>query len=164
MPSPVEAALGAWLSAGAQGIGQISIVKQGDVFSLSHRDDAGREDLSVYESAAQAGELAKFDDAGNYRPLKTAPNLKHGWRLELKDLDELRGALDSFYPGRLAALAVWEANRLATTPLRRTLGRQSGMYRVAAKISDAEIDALVGGILPLARRRAGMFADNFVVA
>jgi sirohydrochlorin cobaltochelatase len=144
MPSPVEAALGAWLSAGARGVGQIRITREQDAFVLCHRDDAGRENLSVYESADQAAGLGKFDDAGNYRPLKTAPNLKHGWRLKLKRLEEVQRALDLFYPGRLAALAAWEANRLATTPLRHTLGRQSGMYRVAAKISDGEIDELVG--------------------
>ena len=51
---------------------------------------------------------------------------------------------DLFYPGRLVALVAWEANRLTTTPLRATLDRQSGMYRVAARISDKQIDALVG--------------------
>ena len=81
---------------------------------------------------------------GQYRPLKTAPTLRHGWRLEVADLAELRLALDGFYPGRLTALAAWEAHRLATTPLRETLGRQSGMYRAAAKISDDEVDGLVG--------------------
>jgi sirohydrochlorin cobaltochelatase len=88
--------------------------------------------------------VAKFDDEGNYRALKTAPNLRHGWRLKLVDLDALQEALDLFYPGRLAALAAWEAHRLTTTPLRVTLDRQTGMYRAAAKVSDDEIDALVG--------------------
>ena len=45
-------------------------------------------------------EIAKHDDAGNYRPLKTAPNLRHGWRLELETLEDLRRALDYFYPGQ----------------------------------------------------------------
>ena len=30
--------------------------------------------------------IARFDDSGAYRPLKTAPNLRHGWRLELATL------------------------------------------------------------------------------
>jgi len=88
-------------------------------------------------------EIAKYDDAGNYRPLKTAPNLRRGWRLEVADFTELRRALDHFYPGRLAMFAAWKDNRLISTPLRETLDRQSGMYRVASKISDAQIDDLV---------------------
>src|SRR4030095_16253601 len=59
-------------------------------------------------------------------------------------LDQLRVALDYFYPGRLAVFAAWKSGRLRTTPLRDTLDRQSGMYRVAAKISDEQIDCVVG--------------------
>lgn len=39
---------------------------------------------------------------------------------------------------------MWETGRLETTPLRHTLQRQTGMYRSAAKISDAGVNALVG--------------------
>src|SRR5205807_1856486 len=84
------------------------------------------------------------DDAGNYRPLKTAPNLRHGWRLVLPDVGALRIALDLFYPGRLAAFFAWEQGALTTTRLRETLARQTGMYRASAKISDDEANALVG--------------------
>jgi len=133
-----------WLAAGARGIGQIEIRREDPEFALFHRDDSAREDLEIYRSPDDAAELAKFDDAGNYRPLKTAPNLRHGWRLELADLEALQQALEFFYPGRLAALAAWEAHRLTTTPLRETLDRQTGMYRAAARICDDEIDTLVG--------------------
>ena len=112
-------------------------------FVLSHRDDEAVEELQLFRSAENAIEIAKRDDAGNYRPLKTAPNLRHGWRLELATLEELRRALDYFYPGRLAVLAAWKTGYLKTTALRETLGRQSGMYRVATKISDPQIDDLV---------------------
>ena len=95
--------------------------------------------------AQDALEIAKLDDAGNYRPLKTAPNLRHGWRLEMATLDEVARALDYFYPGRLALFAAWKGEQLKTTALRETLDRQSGMYRVTSKISDAQINDLVGG-------------------
>ena len=126
-------------------IGQIAIQKLDDgVLALSHRDDETRNDLKLFHSPEDAIEIARYDDAGNYRPLKTAPNLQHGWRLELTTLDALRRALDYFYPGRLAVFAAWKSGRLRTTPLRDTLDRQSGMYRVAAKISDEQIDCVVG--------------------
>ena len=140
----IKRVLAEWLTAGACGIGQIEIRQSGGGFTLSHRDDAECEDLKIHRSPNDALELAKFDDNGRYRPLKTAPNLRHGWRLELADLAELQEALDLFYPGRLAALAAWEGNRLTTTPLRATLDRQTGIYRAAAKISDEQIDTLVG--------------------
>jgi len=112
-------------------------------FVLSHRDEEAADQLKLFRNAEDAIEIAKYDDTGNYRPLKTAPNLRHGWRLELDTLEELQRALDYFYPGRLAVFNVWKMGRLQTTPLRETLDRQSGMYRVAAKIFDSQLDDLV---------------------
>jgi len=144
MPDLIERSLEAALTNCCR-VGQMSIRRMnGGGFVLSHRDDGGRDDLQRFQNPEEAAEIARYDDAGNYRPLKTAPNLRHGWRLELVDLTELRRALDYFYPGRLAMFAAWKENRLTTTSLRTTLTRQSGMYRVAAKISDEQINELVG--------------------
>ena len=121
---------------------EISVVDGG--FVLYHRDDVGRNDLTLYE-LDHAFEIAKFDDAGNYRALKTAPNLRHDWKIFVNNAAELEQAIDAIYPGRLALLRALESGELVTTSLRETLSRQSGIYRVAAKISDQQIDDLVGG-------------------
>src|SRR6266481_3191678 len=123
--------------------GQILVRRTGDDFVLCHRDDEAHDHLEIFQDPEDAIEIARYDDAGNYRPLKTAPSLRHGWRLELDTLEAVMRALDYFYPGRLAAFAAWKSDKLRTTPLRETLDRQSGMYRVAAKISDSQIDNLV---------------------
>ena len=126
-------------------VGQILVRKtSAGGFALSHRDEEVADQLKIFRAPEDALEIAKYDDAGNYRPLKTAPSLRHGWRLELETHEDLRHALDYFYPGRLAMFAAWKSHKLQTTPLRETLDRQSGMYRVAAKISDSQIDDLVG--------------------
>jgi sirohydrochlorin cobaltochelatase len=125
-------------------LGQILVQENGHNFVLSHRDDDTRTPSETFQNAEEAIEIAKYDDAGNYRSLKTAPNLRHGWRMELRTQEELKRALDRFYPGRVAILVAWQRSRLRTTSLRETLGRQSGMYRIAANISDAQIDDLVG--------------------
>ena len=140
-----EGALGDWLAAGLRCLGQIAIecCEEGS-FALAHRDESARKDLTAYHRAEDAAELARFDDAGNYRPLKTAPNLRHGWRLILRSLAELRTALDLFYPGRPAAFYAFEKHELLATSFRQTLGRQSGMYRIAAQIDDAAADELIG--------------------
>jgi sirohydrochlorin cobaltochelatase len=123
--------------------GQILVRKIAGDFVLCHRDDDAHDDLEVFQNADDAIEIARYDDAGNYRPLKTAPNLRHGWRMELPTSDELKHAVDHFYPARLAVFVAWQRGQLRTTPVRETLDRQSGMYRVAAKISDDQIDDLV---------------------
>lgn len=121
-------------------IGQIELTKDLRIF---HTDDAGSTDLQLYKGSDAAQEIARYDDAGKYRPLKTAPNLRHGWELRVASIEELRLALDFFYP---AALGLWLAllrNELIRTPLRQTLERQSGMYRITVKLIDAEARDLI---------------------
>jgi sirohydrochlorin cobaltochelatase len=140
-----ERALEGWLGKGLRHIGEIAIDCRTDgTFALTHRDDAAREDLREYDDAEAAMELARFDDDGNYRPLKTAPTLRHGWKLIVGTVGEVRLALDHFYPGRLAAFLAFEKNELRATPLRETLERQSGMYRIAAQTTEDQADDLVG--------------------
>ena len=144
MPESIETTLAAALGDKAA-IGQILIQRiNGNRFALCHREDENRDGLEAFRRPEDAIEIARYDDAGNFRALKTAPNLRRGWRLEVANADELRRALDHFYPARLAMLLAFEQQRLVITPLRETLNRQSGMYRVAAKISDEQIDELVG--------------------
>jgi sirohydrochlorin cobaltochelatase len=124
-------------------IGQLEIVSCDGGFTLCHRDDVGRNDLTHYE-IDDAFEIAKFDEAGNYRPLKTAPNLRRGWKIFARDLLQVEQVIDAIYPGRLAVLHAFKSGQLTTTSLREALDRQSGMYRIARKISDEQIDELVG--------------------
>ena len=128
-------------------IGQIlarSLAEGG--YELRHRDDAAQpdDDLGTHTDPEDAAALALYDDAGAYRPLKTAPNLRRGWRLVVPDAEGLRLALELFYPARPGAWRAFRAGRLAVTPLRETLGRQTGMYRVTGKITDEQADVLVG--------------------
>ena len=126
--------------------GQIVVTPQAGGYELRHRQDAARvgDDLQLHADPEDAAQLALYDDAGVYRPLKSAPNLRHGWRLVAGDERALRLALDLFYPARLGAWQAYCNGRLGTTSLRETLGRQTGMYRVTAKLTDEQADALVG--------------------
>ena len=125
--------------------GQVFVRKLDDgKFLLSHRDEANpAEELQSFNDPEAALEIARFDDDGDYRPLKTAPSLRHGWQLELNGLEALGRALDLIYPGRREVFAAHERRELSATPLRDTLNRQSGMYRVAANISNEQLDCLV---------------------
>ena len=113
---------------------------------LRHRDDAGlpADELDTHADPEDAAALALYDDADTYRPLKTAPNLRRGWQLAVPDSEGLRLALELFYPARMGAWRAFQAGQLDVTPLRETLGRQTGMYRVTGKLTDEQADALVG--------------------
>jgi sirohydrochlorin cobaltochelatase len=130
------------ISSGAFTIGQVR-VESG--FSLTHGEDAGRTDLKVFQNPHDAIVIARYDDAGKYRPLKTAPNLAHGWKLQLGSLEAVLLALDFLYPAEVGT-AVWQAaGDLQHVSLRETLGRQSGMYAVTRKLSGEQAEALVQG-------------------
>lgn len=143
MSRDVNKALADWLAAGGERIGQIVIQREADGWELRHAEDAARTDLALQEDAEAARHLANLDAAGIFRPLKTAPNLVHGWRLVLPDAAAVRRALDYFYP---AMTGVWLSHlrgELMPVVLRETLGRQTGMYRVTQKLTDPQARALI---------------------
>jgi sirohydrochlorin cobaltochelatase len=124
-------------------IGQVVIEKNPPGFSLHHEADTGREDLEIFHSPEDALGIARCDDSGDYRPLKTAPNLRRGWELRLDSLAALRLALDGIYP---AALGNWRAvlrGEKIAPPLRETLNRQTGMYRITGLLTRDEAARLI---------------------
>ncbi len=127
-------------------IGQIRVSSSAEGHELRHRADVGcpPDSLATHHDPEDAAALALYDDAGAYRPLKTAPNLRRGWRLVLADERALRLALGLFYPARMGAFRLFQEGKLSVTPLRDTLNRQTGMYRVTGKLTDEQADALVG--------------------
>jgi len=86
----------------------------------------------------EARALAQFKAAGEFRPLKAAPTLQRGWRMQVANDAELELALSQLYPG---AVADWFAARSANPPVtnyREFTHRQTGMYRITTMLSDAE--------------------------
>ena len=134
----LDALLQSALAHGLHHIGQVVISISGENFHLRHQDDSDATDLENFTSPDDAHEIARRDSRGEYRPLKTAPNLRRGWELKLSTLADLHLALDAFYP---AALGNWRAVLLGekiAPPLRETLNRQTGMYRITGLLTRDE--------------------------
>jgi len=132
-----------WLARGGTRIGQIVIRRSAEGWELRHSDDARRDDLVLHAAPESARHLANLDDAGRFRPLKTAPNLAHGWRLVLADAAALHRALDYFYPAMLGCAESFSRGALPAVPLRAKLARQTGMYRVTQQITGAQARELI---------------------
>lgn len=145
MMANLTRALTEWIAGGGREIGEIHVESATVGFVLSHRDDVHRTDVIAFSGAEEARDLAHYDEHGKFRPLKTAPNLRHGWKLHLADVGELRRALDYFYPAMLGAWFSQRRGRLTAVPLRDTLDRQTGMYAVTKKITDAQAQTMIGG-------------------
>jgi sirohydrochlorin cobaltochelatase len=132
-----------WIADGGREVGEVHIESGGAGFSLCHRDEI-RGALQEFTGPEAARDLAHFDNAGKFRPLKTAPNLRRGWRLHVASLAELHRALDYFYPAMLGVWLSQRSGQLRTVPLRETLARQTGMYAVTKKITDEQAQAMIG--------------------
>ncbi len=132
-----------WLRAGGKTIGQIGITPSGAGWELRHKDDAGAEILEPFSTPEDARTLANLDDAGAYRALKTAPNLRRGWRLLLPNANAVRLALDYFYPAMLGVSLARRDGEVAPVDLVETLGRQTGMYRITQKLTTEQAQRLI---------------------
>lgn len=109
------------------------------VYELRHVDDADMEPdaLVLHDDPLDAREIATLDEDGQYRPLKTAPTLRRGWRFVGLDGRDLARTVEFFYP---ATVANWSRERegdLDVTHFRATAERQTGIYDVVDEL-DAE--------------------------
>lgn len=142
----LKEALAGWLEEGRHVIGQVHISPVGEGFVLRHFDDdrVPVAALDLYTGPSDAREISRQDEAGAFRPIKTAPTLKRGWLLRLANLDELQLALEFFYPAAVGMALALERGTLKPVPLRDLLGRQTGMYRFANGITDAQASEIIG--------------------
>ena len=134
------------LQAGSFRLGQVVVSSD---LSIVHAEDIGRNDLEHFTDAHSAVEIAKYDEEGGYRPLKGAPNLRRGWKLALETSEHVVLALEFLYPAALGNLMAFEADALEPVPLRATLDRQTGMYAVVRKMTDAQAQDLIGQVCDL---------------
>ncbi|HUF62845.1 MAG TPA: DR2241 family protein [Verrucomicrobiales bacterium] len=150
MSSAIEAALECWLERGGRRMGQIHIHSDWTrpAFSLRHIDDLGEDeaDLEDYAQPECARQIGRFDGSGGFRPLNYAPTLRRGWLLHLSSLPDLRRALDFFYPACLGLWTHFRQGDLPATPLRESLARQTGIYRITQLISDTGAQETVASV------------------
>lgn len=137
-----------WTEKKTTHIGQVTILHhQGSTegFELRHSADADAlpDSLITHTDPEAARHLSFTDSTGEYRPLKTAPTLRQGWRLLLGSAEQLRVALDHFYPAMTAMYAAQLSDTLSPVPLRETLNRQTGMYAATKRLTESEAYVLV---------------------
>ncbi len=112
-------------------------------YAICHEADGDvpPEELEPYTDPLDARDLAKLDDEGRYRPLKTAPTLQRGWRYPDLDGEELVRAVDFVYP---ATVENWYRERegdLDVTHFREAAERQTGIYDIISELSGEQLEA-----------------------
>ena len=120
-------------------VAQVLIARAGNAFELRHLKDRETAAEALRTVAlSELRDLAQFTASGAFRPLKSAPNLRPGWRIVLTNEADLQQAMDRLYPG---AIADWFAAQLSNPPVthyREFTDRQTGMYRITAMLNDTQ--------------------------
>jgi sirohydrochlorin cobaltochelatase len=99
--------------------------------------------LDRHTDPDDAEEIARFDDEGKYRPLKSAPTLARGWRLVGLDSRDLYRAVSGFYPASIANWYREQRGTLDITHYAETAARQTGMYDPVDELEGKALDRAV---------------------
>jgi hypothetical protein len=132
-------AFAAWIDSSPDGrvFGQVIIRPASPAgYSARHRDDAQAEDLRTSEDPRSAREIAKLTENGEYRPLKSSPNLQRGWEIRVADARGLATAMNYLYPAGVVHWYLHREGRLELTSFRENAARQSGIYKRVQRLSD----------------------------
>ncbi|CAA9420224.1 hypothetical protein AVDCRST_MAG82-1373 [uncultured Rubrobacteraceae bacterium] len=108
----------------------------GGGYALCHVDDARTDDLAVSEDPRAAREIARLTEGGEYRPLKSSPNLRRGWEVRVADAFALATAMNYLYPAGVVHWHLDREGRLGLTSFRENAARQSGIYKRVQRLSD----------------------------
>jgi hypothetical protein len=130
-------AFAAWVDGAAEGrtFGQVLVRPIAPTgYALRHKDDATN--LEVHEDPRVAREVAKLTEDGEYRPLKSSPNLRRGWEIRVSDAKELAVAMNYLYPAGIVHWHLYREGRLEITDFRENAARQSGIYKRIQRLSD----------------------------
>ncbi len=120
-------------------LAQVFIRPAGRGYELRHELDRSCAPEALRPVAlADLRSLAQSTAQGDFRPLKSAPDLPSGWRgLVASDL-ELEHALDQLYPGAIADWFAAQTQPVPMTNYREFTSRQTGMYRVTTLLNDEQ--------------------------
>ena len=132
-------AFAGWVDEAPEGriFGQVRVRSAGEGgYRLRHRDDAEATELEVHEEPRAAREIAKLTESGEYRPLKSSPNLRRGWELRVDGARGLAVAMHYLYPAAQAHWHLYREGELEVTSYRENAARQSGIYKRIQRLSD----------------------------
>ena len=120
-------------------LGQVLIVRQERGYELRHAEDASMAAAELRLLKIEALRAwAQATESGAFRPLKSAPNLRRGWRAVAPGEAGLESALDRLYPGALADWAAAQSDPPPVTHYRAFTNRQTGLYRATQMLTDAQ--------------------------
>lgn len=117
---------------------EVLIESAGNEFSLRHVADRNTPANQLTRiTIPEARKLATFNAAGQFRPLRSSPDLARGWMLTCPTAHDLWRTMQELYPG---SIPDWFAAQSGAAPTnyREFTNRQTGMYRIASMLTDTQ--------------------------
>ncbi|HYE33280.1 MAG TPA: DR2241 family protein [Methylomirabilota bacterium] len=121
--------------------GQLEIRAEQGGFTLRNASDsnAPATALRAIPPAEMRG-LALFTREGNFRPLRTAPDLASGWMCSVANEQELEHALQMVYPGALPDWHAVQTGFARVTHFPAFASRQTGIYATLPSLTEEEAE------------------------
>ena len=123
---------------------EVSIRRVETGFELRHAADRKVKNTELKAvTSLELRELAVHNVRGEFRPLKSAPDLRAGWILSCSGGEDLEFALNQVYPN---SVVDWYFASLGPAPVvhyRQFTGRQTGMYRITQLLTDEQAGKVI---------------------
>lgn len=136
----------AWLREHGNGVawGWVVARPAPEGWELRHALDAGRPESELHRLEPGAlREWADLTEARMFRPLKSGPGLRRGWRCVVSGGGELELALDGIHPGGLGDWWAVRSGEGRPVSFGEHMGRQTGVYRGARGLAEGGVAAVV---------------------
>jgi hypothetical protein len=131
------------LEEGAAVVGQLRLCKSGSGVRIEGPDGDGEGPEEAPADPEAFRQWIRHTGTGQYRPLSGSRDLRSGWVLHCKDVNEAAGVVEQVYPLALRWAAQRADHRIRVMHPETALGRQSGRTRKAASLSRSGIDRAV---------------------
>lgn len=129
--------------------GEVIIDRMGDSeenpsYRLYHREDKqDPEGCQTIERVEELQEMARYTATGDYRPLKSTPDLPGGWIFRTTSLSTLLTAIDHLYPAGVQRWFQATRGQLPVIHFRENAERQSGFYGVVSQLTTEDVEDLI---------------------
>ena len=113
-------------------MGQVCWKRKGEVWEVRHLQDQGVAVGQLRDVATldELEEVVRWDERGNYRPLRSEGNLVSGWQYDAKSVTEFREAMEVIYPGLWGNAEAWSDERLKFQTWDEALAKQTERVRM----------------------------------
>lgn len=118
-------------------LGQLRVEFEGEAAVIHGPGGAGAEvEVEVEPGEEALRHWVRHDDAGRYRPLPGAANMRTGWQVRSSRALPLTGVLDIVYPLAMQHIEQTRAGTLDVVALQTVLARQTGRYGRAVTLPE----------------------------